>query len=584
MRRAAVIAVLIVAVALAGWTTGTVSSPSHAAKLAAAAPNRSLHLRTRDLAPGIEYAYEVSLVRSVRPASADAFEVALTGTWAIAYAGSDSRGRVFRAELRDAHPTVRRDGKETAMAAAAFAPPYYFTTTDEGQLVALHFPVTTDEMSRGALATLASIAQLSLAPGASWRAVESDTLGDYDVHYAESAHGLHRTREHYRRTPGADVIDVAIVTTGTDIELRPDGWPAEIAGTESTRVGTQDLGVVADVKFALRHTAVAQVDAGWPDGLELVAVDAVTASARASDADDRELAGTATFADLLAELSSITDDHARGYQFLRMAALFRLDPNAVALAERAVANYDPNTSMIVGALGEAGTPVAQRALANMLASPGDETPVHAAVALGLTQSPTPMTFEALAAAARRNDDVGTTSLLAFGNAAWRIADEDAAAAARHVDELLAQLARAGDDEQRALLLRALGNTGDARILAAVEQALASQSVLVRTAATEALRLIPSIDPLLAARFADPAPPVREAAVFAAGQRELAPLLAVLANAARTDRDVEVRRAIVELAGARQNEHAELRAIVSYAAEHDADRELRDTAQRLLANA
>ncbi|HEY5952255.1 MAG TPA: HEAT repeat domain-containing protein, partial [Kofleriaceae bacterium] len=493
---------------------------------------------------------------------------------------------VFRAELRDARPTVRRDGAQTTMPAAAFSFPFYFTTSEQGQLVALHFPKATDDAARGALTTLASIAQLSLAPGASWQAIESDTLGDYDVHYVESARGVHRTREQYRRAAGADVIDVSILSTGTDLELRADGWPAEIAGSESTRLGTQELGVVADAKFTLRHIAVAAVDAGWPEGLEVVAVDAVAANERASEVDDRELAGGATFADLLVELSQITDDHTRGYQFLRMAALFRLDPSSVALAAAAVANHDPNASLIVGALGEAGTPVAQRALADMLASqtPGDETAVHAAVSLGLTQSPTRATFDALAAATRRNDDVGNTALLAFGNAASRIADEDPAEAARRVDELLARLARSQDDDERLLLLRALGNTGDARILPALAQALASSNVAVRTAATEALRLVPGIDSLLAMRFADPAPLVREAAVFAASQRELTPLLAVLASSARDDRDVSVRRAIVELAGARQNEHVELRAIVSHAAQHDPDSELRETAQRLLANA
>ena len=39
----------------------------------------------------------------------------------------------------------------------------------------------------------------------------------------------------------------------------------------------------------------------------------------------------------MAELAQITDTHARGYQFLRIAALMRLDAKAIDEARRAIA-------------------------------------------------------------------------------------------------------------------------------------------------------------------------------------------------------------------------------------------------------
>jgi hypothetical protein len=488
------------------------------------------HAAMPALERGVEHAFEVSLAQTVTPKGGEAVRVAVTGTWAVAYAGSDATGAVFRAELRDVKPVVRRGTVDVPVAAELFSRPYYFTTSEDGRLLALQYPPGMQELARGVLTQLATIGQRS--------AIGSDTLGDYEAEYREDKLGLHRTRARYARVTGGDAIAVTIVETGTDFALREDGWPNAIRGREVTSVGNGDMTVLAQQEFELRHSAIAKIDPGSPQGLEVSRVDTAAASARAQELADQDLAGDATFSDLMAELAKITDEHARGYQFLRLSARMRLDEKAVDEAARAVAANASNADVIVGALGEAGTPKAQRVLADIIDTPAldGERRVQAAVALGLTSSPTVASLDALAQLSKQHDEVGDTALLAYGNAAMR--DEDPADAARRVDDLLARLARATSDDERAVIVRALGNTGDRRILPALTAAFGSTSMLVRVAAVEAMRLVPGAEGMIGTALRDRVVDVRAAAVFAAtGRPELRPLLV---DVAAHDPEPEVR--------------------------------------------
>lgn len=522
---------------------------------------------------GVEHAYDLTLRQTVQPKGGEAMSVAVSGTWAVAYAGSDATGEVFRAELRDVKSiVVRRGSVDIPMPVEEFTRPFYFTTSDEGRLLALQFSPGMQDLVRGTLTCLAALAQRS--------AIAADTLGDYEAAYAEDTHGIHRTRVRYSRVTGGDVIGVTIVETGTDFTLREDGWPSSISGREVTRVGHGDMFVLGQQEFALRHTATAKVDAGWPEGLEVSAVDAAAAAANADEIDDRQLAGDATFPDLMAELAKLTNSHDRGYQFLRLAALMRLDPRVVDEATRAVLAKADSSDVVVGALGEAGTPQAQRALAGLLDSNAldGERRVQAAVALGLTGSPTSETLDALAQQSKQGGEIGDTALLAYGNATLRISDENPSDASRRVDDLLGRLAQANSDEERAIVLRALGNTGDPRILPALSAHIGSTSVLVRTAATEALRLVPGDEVMIIGALDDAVLDVRAAALFAAVDHDMNVLRPALAKTLQREREDSLRRGIIELAA---DARAVLRPLLEYAAAHDPDQELRALAKHYL---
>jgi hypothetical protein len=289
----------------------------------------------------------------------------------------------------------------------------------------------------------------------------------------------------------------------------------------------------------------------------------------------------------LSGLGAISDQHARGYQFLRIAALMRLEPDAVRAAQRLITDGAPpeTAGLLIGAMGEAGTPVAQAALGELVktATLGEEPRTHAAITMGLTATPTPETMRVLDETARGTGDLANTATLAQGNATLRMRDDDPDASSAQVDALLARLARATTDDERALVLRALGNTGDPRILDAIAGLIANANIGVRMAATEALRLVPgaTADKLLLGRFSDPSGLVRGSAVFATVERDLAPFATTLARAAKVDPDVTVRRAILDLAAARLDEPT-LRALVEQVAKTDSDPELREAAKAVLA--
>jgi HEAT repeat protein len=207
---------------------------------------------------------------------------------------------------------------------------------------------------------------------------------------------------------------------------------------------------------------------------------------------------------------------------------------------------------------------------------------RAAVALGLTPTPTRDTLAALHDAAMGHGPLADAALLAVGNSALRAARLDSSAAGGAVAALLARFAAAPDDVERVRVVRALGNTGDPRILPAIDQALASSSDAVRSAGVEALRLFPgpTVDSLLVRALADRDAGVRSAAVFAASYRDLAPLAAALARSARHDPASMVRRAIVDLAAERMADPS-WHAIVVWAAANDRDRDVREAARWIL---
>ncbi len=544
-----------------------------------------LRISARDLSAGIEHRYAISMDHASKPNEGDPFALAIEGEWALGVvATGDPVITTIRAELHE--PRVRLRGVTTP--APKLSVPYTFTIGSDGRLLALQLPKDLDPDSRMVLTALAATAQIADGgTAAAWTAIETDSLGSYEAKYTREGAALAKTKVAYRKA--GEPLAVRVLASSTAISLRADGWAASIEQRESLDVGFDKVSVAVAGTTTLRHLGERRVVAMLPIGLETVAIDAVSAATR--DQDDRELLDGASLADLIYVLGSVRDDgNAAAHTYLRMVALFRLHPDAARGAGEQLlgGKLDPrDASAVIGALGEAGTPVAQQALSKVVdaSTVAEDQRVAGALSLGLTDTPLPSTIQTLQTAAKSTDaDLSATAMLALGNAALRMANSDATAAARQVDELLARLERAGDVSERVILLRALGNTGDARILPALELALASPSDVVRAAAAESLRLIPDAraDALIIAMLDDASPIVRTSSVFAATHRRLDPVVQALAAHARDDKDASVRRAIVELAGQRMNELPSLlRPIVVNAAERDADADVREIAKKFL---
>jgi HEAT repeat protein len=544
------------------------------------APAWSL-VAARELVVGVEHRYTVELDHASRQRGRDAFALGVDGEWVLAVLGTDEHGTTrIRAALEK--PRVRLG---TAWSPAPrFDVPYTFSLARDGMLIALELPREIDAETRAVLTALTATAQVTERATATWTAIETDSLGSFEAHYRRDRSTLHKTKRSYR---SQRAVAIEVLRSATEIALRGDGWPAAIDQREEIRVGFDQASVTVAGHVKLKHAGVRfGVRPAVPANLEAVAIDAT--SAVDQTAADRELLDGASLIDLIATLGSVRDDgNASAHTYLRLVALFRLDAEAAREAGRAVlaGKLDKrDNAAVIGALGEAGTTESQHVLVGLVETQtlAHEHRVHGTLALGLTGDPTRETIAMLTTTSRASDpELSSTATLALGNAALRLRDQDAAGAEAQVDELLARLRATSDLETRIVLLRALGNTGDPRALLALATALSSPRELERAAAAESLRLMPGADASILLALDDRSAIVRAAAVFAASDRPLSALLARLVVRERSDEDVTVRRAILEVAASRITEHAELRALVEAIAAADPDLELRATALRYL---
>lgn len=152
--------------------------------------------------------------------------------------------------------------------------------------------------------------------------------------------------------------------------------------------------------------------------------------------------------------------------------------------------------------------------------------------------------------------------------------------------LLAEYTRAGDGEERAAALAALANLGSPAVLVPVKAALADGDRPLRAAATRALRLVPdpAADRLLVGLLrTDRDPAVRAAAIFAAGFRDLAPLVDGLAETAESDPVESVRTDSVTLLSRYATGWPRVTRALAYAADNDPRSSVRQIARAALAN-
>lgn len=191
-----------------------------------------------------------------------------------------------------------------------------------------------------------------------------------------------------------------------------------------------------------------------------------------------------------------------------LTAYLRSRPETLPKAKKAILAGGSSTSVIVSALGDAGTVPAQRLLGEVIENtslPG-ELRSRAIVRLGRTHSPLP---EAVDVLARQVDSerLGGQALLALGIAgrtfrdAGRAADFDRAAA---VIEAQLKKHTAPQDARLSKVLAAVSNLGDRRQISIVKPLLQVADEDTRASAAFALRHMQddAVDPLIAKALAE----------------------------------------------------------------------------------
>ena len=605
------VATIAVAAACTAWvstrpaTNG--SSLAHAASSAVADESvsggspkdgaRALPLRQWKTGDSFLYAVETTRSAAVGGESQASQNVVVTlaGSLALTLTGQDAAGVQVRADLRspryEVTPRPEQDGS------ASLVQPFYFTALRSGEMAAFSFAKDVPVEVRILLKGVTTALQLVTPPrsGEAWRTTEQDVSGEYEAAYRVSNGAVHKAKEKYLRTRGTKGLTLLpegstyAVKSAIDFGVDSTGWPRTVVEDEMLDVAVHTVRVVARSKTTAKLVSVEahpEITSALNDkDFESEALTSAGARALGKKQADRSLVDGKTFTQLQGELTS-DDVHARNRTQSRMAALFRLEPEAPREAEDAVLHgtIDENAKKrLLGALGSAGTPEAQHALASILESRDAPRNMRAdaAVALGLSKQVTTEGEQAIVKAMDSSDkDVADSATLAAGNQARTMNAEQSGDPKDVVETLIARLSGASTDAERELCLRALGNTGDLRALPAIQPYLTHTDTALRALATSSLRFMPGseIDDLLVAAMADKEVTVRVATVGTVPARPVAPLLAALDALLRSDTDVSVRLAIVNALNLKRSEDPAVDASLTWAAEKDPS-----AAVKLLAN-
>ncbi|HWO17190.1 MAG TPA: HEAT repeat domain-containing protein [Kofleriaceae bacterium] len=559
----------------------------------------------RQLRPGTKYVYEIESSRALRlhadqgpgqPPRA----LALSGRLSIAVVSQIDDGFLLRLALDE----VRSGGAGGAGlpgATGGLTGAFYAVIEPSGKLASFQFTRGLEGAERATLKGLASALQLVVPDpdAAEWRTTEQDASGEYEAAYRAAGGAIHKAKERFVRARGPrglqPIKDAASYTVASaiDFELDASGWPRSVSEDETLTVKAGAMRIEATSKTAARLTAIetaadlAQLVAAEQGALEAEPEVDAAGFATARRRADEGLVDGASFATLLGGFAG-GDVKLRNRTMARMAALFRLEPEAAAQAADAIlrGRLDTQTTKrLIGALGGAGTAEAQAALASVLGEGGasSQTRSDAAAALGITKHPTAESKQALLAAAAASDGkVASTAALGLGNLTKRM-NEESGDAADAIAALIQGLAGASSDEERILYLDALGNSGDARALASIEPYLAHAETRVRAAAVEALRFMAGVDARLMAALGDPAAQVRRAAAGALAYHAITPMQSLVTAMLKQDPDVGTRLALVGSLQLRKRQEPALLELLQWSAANDPAAEVKGAAKTALAS-
>lgn len=387
-------------------------------------------------------------------------------------------------------------------AAADLAGPLALLTED-GALTGIAVTPDADELTRRTLAALATTFWARRDLGE--RRTEEDLTGRYTARYTREAAVLTKTIERYVALRGPRGLSAA----GADT-LRPSGaarFTFDAAGLVRADVDTT-LTSIVNQKDALTVRITGRLVREDADLDPLAAAD-LRANRFADLVDyqgldaaiDAELVGAKDLRDLLAELdrpaaldrSTKPGRAARSLLLRRLSALMRLDPAAagrVAAAIRARAAAGEPTGLLVGAMSSADTAIATDALADLVGQVEGETAREVLNGLNLAGAATEHSLEVLGDALDSDDE--RAAALALGSQAKTLADAAPEAAKTAIEQLLEGLAMAQTPAEKAVYVRALGNTGDRQALPALS-AIAQGDPNLAGLALFALRFMPGDD-------------------------------------------------------------------------------------------
>lgn len=513
-----------------------------------------------------------------------------------------SAGRCDEVSVTTAGDQALGPGARAALQ-QALAQPFVVERSKSGALLGVGLSSGVDPLAAGMIRYLVGAMQWIDGPGDGWSAEEIDSTGLHHSRYRRvEPRRWEKLRSNYRaRSPELPGVQSP--------RLRGEAratWIVDEEGTFSTirehlEVEASTLG---DLRVRTRVELESQRVAGGTslvDRLDLARAtaalhalppDTLSADPGAQQAADRRRVAGATAHDLIAALHDPQlQDPERMELVARLEALLRLDPGSAAtLADAAQRSTDRTAAaMIISALGEVGTNASEEALAALAEAPDSipGTRIEAITSLGLTDAPNRQTVALLDRLARQDlgSEVGRSAAFALGAAAGTLRFQANERAPEAAALLLDNYHGTADLEARRVLLLALGNTGDPRLVELVRSLASEADSTLASTAIEALRLIPGPDAeqLLVAALLGADPELKRAAARAALDRPLRALIGAMAQALESQ-DPVVRAELIRVLGQRLADTPEAAALLLSAATRDPDVALRALAEAYLRGA
>ena len=534
---------------------------------------------------------------------AEAFHLRLSASLAAqpleAPTGSQ-RLQLSELSFRDGTSGQIAEEEHVAKLRGALGQPFVVRFDASGRVSELAFDFAADAFAEGLLRTLAAALQF-VPPGHpssnEWSALELDTVGEANVRYRKLAPRSYlKTKQSYRRLltdaglkePAAAGVSTRVESTA-QIDRDGAGALERLRLNESVTSRAGELSFVNAVALNLRlaggapKLATAETPkrrAGLDQLPEREPVDPQRAQ--------RELLGNVSFGALKAELVELRDDDVearRGLQERLTAAIELSRGDAKELEPVVLGSNETAAAVALGALADADTPAAQAALRDITEADGAKPELResALAFLGLAEAPTAESTElAREISADAEHPSQRTATLALGNMAQNLLEQGDEAGKQLTDELFQRLKAAESPDEQALLIAALGNTGDPKLPELLAPWLQHSAAELRASAVWSLRLVENeraFTLLSTQALGDASPEVRSKAVGALRYRHAERALAVLGDVLRKDRDANVRLEALSTLG--QSDSPEALPLVVWVAQNDTDPSVKQQAASML---
>ncbi len=459
-------------------------------------------------------------------------------------------------------------------------------------------------LSRGLLRTVVAGFQVLAPPdtgAASWTSEERDTVGLFAARYDKVGPAeLRKTKTGYTRVTNANPL----MSARTELDLASgalsfdgprwspqslrnlswsersrmvsDGPLPKLEATQALTIGLLTRDRVDEAALQTLATAAAKLSAAKLDDR--------SAENRMS-LDHSKLADKG-FADVLRELANADpkDQRTQARLFSSLKTHLRFEPDSVAMAEKLIRQRSPQKSLLLDALGSAGSEVAQEVLRQVVKEDGfsADDKRRSMIALSFVETPAKDTVDFLRQQ-RTDADYGLQALYGLGTAANNLQASDPEAARALALELAAGLADTSDANKTVDQLTAVGNAANPATLDQLEALLKAPDPAVRAAAVWALRRIAGerADQGVALGLRDPEVKVRRGALEALSYRAPVPVLVyVVQESLTSEPDIIARREFVRAALRFSTVVPRLHAQLVAMAASDPDSKIRDMLAKL----